>query len=122
MESQGALGWVLIPECFDDEGYSGATLDRPALDRLLFHISRGLIDQVIVHRLDRLSRSLRDCAKLLHEFRQVEVGLVVVTAPELSSSAQDNFMLNILASFADNAEPAIMQSHGAEVGLRSAFR
>lgn len=78
VESQCALGWVLIPELFDDEGYSGATLDRPALDRLLAHVSRGLVDQVIVHRLDRLSRSLRDSAKLLHDFRRVDVALVVV--------------------------------------------
>jgi DNA invertase Pin-like site-specific DNA recombinase len=101
VESQCALGWVLIAERFDDEGYSGATLGRPALDRLLAHVSRGLVDRVIVHRLDRLSRSLRDCAKLLHEFRRLEVGLIVVTAPELGYSAQDSFMLNILASFAE---------------------
>jgi len=96
VESRCALGWVLIPERFDDEGYSGATLDR-----LLARVSRGLVDQVIVHRLDRLSRSLRDSAKLLHDFRQVDVALVVVTAPELGYSAQDSFMLNILASFAE---------------------
>jgi DNA invertase Pin-like site-specific DNA recombinase len=59
------------------------------------------VDQVIVHRLDRLSRSLRDSAKLLHDSRQVDVALVVVTAPELGYSAQDSFMLNILASFAE---------------------
>ena len=101
MESQCALGWVLIPERFDDEGHSGATLDRPALDRLLARVSRGLVDQVMVHRLDRLSRCLRGWVKLLHEFRRLEVGLVVVTAPELGYSAQDSFMLNILASFAE---------------------
>ena len=101
MESQRANGWVLIPERFDDEGYSGATLDRPALDRLLADVGRGLVDQVVVHRLDRLSRSLRDCVKLLHEFRRVDVALVVVTSPELGYSAQDGFMLNILASFAE---------------------
>lgn len=78
-----------------------AALDRPALDRFLAHVSRGLVDQVIVHRLDRLSRSLRDSAKLLHDFRQVDVALVVVTAPELGYSAQESFMLNILASFAE---------------------
>jgi DNA invertase Pin-like site-specific DNA recombinase len=101
VESQCALGWVLISEPFDDEGYSGATLDRPALDRLLALVNRGLVDQVIVHRLDRLSRSLRDCSKLLHDFRRVDVGLVVATAPKLGYSAQDSFMLNILASFAE---------------------
>jgi hypothetical protein len=94
VESQCALGWVLISEPFDDEGYSGATLDRPALDRLVALVNRGLVDQVIVHRLDRLSRSVRDCSKLLHDFRRLDVGLVVATAPELGYSAQDSFMLN----------------------------
>ena len=73
VESQCALGWVLKAERFDDEGHSGATVDRPALDRLLAHVSRGLVDQVIVHRLDRLSRSLRGWVKLLHEFRRLEL-------------------------------------------------
>jgi DNA invertase Pin-like site-specific DNA recombinase len=80
---------------------SGATLDRPALDRLRALVRRGQVDQVIVHRLDRLSRSVRGYSTLLNEFRELEVGLVVVTAPELGHSAQDNFMLNILASFAE---------------------
>lgn len=101
VESQTDHGWKLIPERFDDEEYSGATLDRPALDRLLTLVRRGQVDQVIVHRLDRHSRSVRGYSALLHEFRELEVGLVVVTAPELGQSAQDNFMLNILASFAE---------------------
>jgi DNA invertase Pin-like site-specific DNA recombinase len=79
------------------------------------------VDRVVIHRLDRLSRSLLGCASLLKEFRERGIGLVIVTAPELGHAAQDSFMLNILASFADNAERAIMQSQGAEVGLRPAF-
>jgi site-specific DNA recombinase len=107
MESQCALWWVLIPERFDDEGHSGATLGSRRgtkvcrYYRCLARVSRGLVDQVIVHRLDRLSRSPRGWVKLLHEFRQMDVALVVVTAPELGYSAQDSFMLNILASFAE---------------------
>ena len=100
-ESQIAHGWTLIPERFDDDGYSGATLERPALDRLLGLVRKGQVDQVIVHRLDRLSRSVRGCAALLNEFRQLEIGLVIVTATELGHSAQDVFVLNILASFAE---------------------
>ena len=95
VESQIVHGWKLIPERFDDEGFSGATLGRPALDRLLTFVRRGQVDQIIVHRLDRLSRSVRGYSTLLNEFRELEVGLVVVTAPELGQSAQDNFMLNI---------------------------
>lgn len=100
-ESQSAHGWTLIPERFDDDGYSDATLDRPALDRLLGLVRKGQVDQVIVHRLDRLSRSVRGCVALLNEFRQLEIGLVIVTATELGHSAQDVFVLNILASFAE---------------------
>ena len=100
-ESQIAHGWTLIPERFDDDGYSGATLERPALDRLLGLVRKGQVDQVIVHHLDRLSRSVRGCAALLNEFRQLEISLVIVTATELGHSAQDVFVLNILASFAE---------------------
>jgi DNA invertase Pin-like site-specific DNA recombinase len=77
------------------------SLNRPALNRLLALIRRGEVDQILVHRLDRMSRSVRDCATLLDEFRRLEVGLVIVTAPELGLSAQDTFMLNIMASFAE---------------------
>ena len=101
VESQIVHGWKLMPERFDDEGYSRATLDRPALDRLLTLVRRGQADQVIDHRLDRLSRSVRGYSELLHEFRELEAGLVGVIAPELGQLAQDNCMLNILASFAE---------------------
>ena len=101
LESQQELGWTLLPERFDDEGYSGASLDRPALSRLLAQIRSGTVDQILIHRFDRLSRNVRDCVTVLDEFRRLEVGLVVVTAPELGDSAQDNFMLNIMASFAE---------------------
>ena len=101
LEFQREHGWTLIPDRFDDDGYSGASLDRPALNQLLSRIRSGDVDQILVHRLDRLSRSVRDCATLLDEFRRLEVGLVIVTAPELGLSAQDNFMLNIMASFAE---------------------
>jgi DNA invertase Pin-like site-specific DNA recombinase len=101
VESQALLGWRLVPERFDDDGFSGATLDRPALNRLVALVRSGEVDQVIVHRLDRLSRSLRGCVALLDELRQQGVDLVVATSPELGHAALDKFMLNILASFAE---------------------
>jgi site-specific DNA recombinase len=101
VESQREHGWTLLPDQFDDDGHSGALLDRPALNRVLALIRRGAVGQILVHRLDRLSRSVRHCVTLLDEFRRLEVGLVIVTAPELGHSAQDNFMLNIMASFAE---------------------
>jgi site-specific DNA recombinase len=101
VQSQREHGWTLLPERFDNDGYSGASLDRPGLSRLLAVVRRAGVDQILIHRLDRLSRSVRHCVTLLDEFRRLEVGLVVVTAPELGHSAQDNFMLNIMASFAE---------------------
>lgn len=83
IESQRELGWTLLPDRFDDDGYTGASLDRPGLNRLLGLVRRGAVDQILIHRFDRLSRSVRDCVTLLDEFRRLEVGLVVVTAPRL---------------------------------------
>jgi len=100
VRSQCFRRWVLLDERFDDEGYSGATSDRPGLQRLLTLIRTGAVDQVVIHRLDRLSRSLIGCASLLEEFRQRNVTLLIVTEPELGQTAQDSFVLNILASFA----------------------
>jgi site-specific DNA recombinase len=97
-ESQG---WAVVTERFDDDGYSGASLDRPALQRLLDLLRKIPLQHVLVHRLDRLSRSVRDCVTLLDEFRRLNVNLVIVTAPELGPTAQDQFILNILASFAE---------------------
>ena len=84
LESQREHGWTLLPDRFDDDGYSGASLDRPALNRLLALIRRGAVDQILVHRLDRLSRSVRHYVTLLDEFRRLEVGLVIVSTPEFT--------------------------------------
>jgi len=101
LKSQQWLGWRWIEERFDDEGYSGATLDRPALQRLLEKVRRGEIDRVLVYSLDRLSRNVIDGLQLLQEFRQRGVALVVATYPELGSAAQDNLIINILSVFAE---------------------
>jgi hypothetical protein len=63
LQSQRLHGWTLLKERFDDDGYSGATLDRPALNRLLTLVRRGQIDRILVHRLDRLSRGVGDCLR-----------------------------------------------------------
>lgn len=95
------MGYVIVEERFDDEGYSGTTLDRPALHRLLGVIRSGGIEQVVIHRLDRLSRNLRHFTTLFEELRDHNVTLVVVTAPGLGAAALDKLMLNVLASFAE---------------------
>src|SRR3954462_13712401 len=65
VRSQQAEGWTLNPDDYDDAGFSGGTLDRPALQRLIADIKAGLIDVVVVYKIDRLSRSLMDFAKLV---------------------------------------------------------
>ncbi|MBZ5623707.1 MAG: recombinase family protein [Acidobacteriia bacterium] len=115
--SQRSNGWVLIEERFEDDGYSGATSDRPALQRVLNLIRKREVDRLVLYRLDRLSRSLLGCASILHELRECGVGLVIVTAPELGNSAQDSFMLNILAAFAE-FEREMIASRIAESRVR----
>jgi DNA invertase Pin-like site-specific DNA recombinase len=96
-----AQGWSVVDEAFDDVGFSGATLDRPGLQRLLAFVRQAGADRILIHRLDRLSRNVRDCVGLFDEFRRLNLNLVIVTAPELGHAAQDHFLLNIMASFAE---------------------
>src|SRR5215207_3359178 len=77
--SQRPEGWVLVGDRYDDGGVSGGTLERPALKRLLADIERGVVDVVVVYKIDRLSRSLMDFAKLVDVFDANEVTFVSVT-------------------------------------------
>ena len=65
ISSQRHEGWVCLPACYDDGGFSGATIDRPALQRLLADITAGRVDTVVVYKIDRLTRSLADFAKIV---------------------------------------------------------
>ena len=71
--SQRQEGWVLVPDDYDDGGFSGGTLERPALKRLLADIEAGLIDVVVVYKIDRLSRSLMDFSRLVEVFDRQNV-------------------------------------------------
>jgi DNA invertase Pin-like site-specific DNA recombinase len=77
--SQRAEGWAAIREPYDDGGVSGGTLDRPALKRLLADVEAGLIDVIVVYKIDRLSRSLMDFARLVEIFERNQVTFVSVT-------------------------------------------
>ena len=77
--SQRAEGWTLVPDYYDDGGISGATLERPALKRLMADIEAGLVDVVLVYKIDRLSRSLMDFSKLVEVFNRTDVTFVSVT-------------------------------------------
>jgi site-specific DNA recombinase len=98
--SQRAEGWVLVPDRYDDGGVSGGTLERPALKRLTSDIEGGLVDVVVVYKIDRLSRSLMDFAKLVDVFDANEVTFVSVTQSFNTTTSMGRLTLNILLSFA----------------------
>ncbi|WP_372624527.1 recombinase family protein [Falsiroseomonas sp.] len=98
--SQRAEGWVLVRDRYDDGGFSGGTLERPALKRLLADIEAGLIDVIVVYKIDRLSRSLMDFAKLVETFEAHRVTFVSVTQSFNTTTSMGRLTLNILLSFA----------------------
>ncbi|RLP22759.1 recombinase family protein [Mesorhizobium sp. YM1C-6-2] len=98
--SQRSEGWVLVRDRYDDGGISGATLERPALKRLLADIDDGLVDVVVVYKIDRLSRSLMDFARLVDVFDRNGVTFVSVTQSFNTTTSMGRLTLNILLSFA----------------------
>jgi site-specific DNA recombinase len=98
--SQSAEGWLLVPDRYDDGGISGATLERPALQRLLADVEVGKIDVVVVYKIDRISRSLMDFAKLIDVFERNDVTFVAVTQQFNTTTSMGRLTLNVLLSFA----------------------
>jgi DNA invertase Pin-like site-specific DNA recombinase len=98
--SQAGLGWQLIPALYDDGGISGGHMDRPALQRLLGDIERGQVDVVVVYKIDRLTRSLMDFAKMVAVFDKHVVSFVSVTQQFNTTTSMGRLTLNVLLSFA----------------------
>jgi site-specific DNA recombinase len=98
--SQRPEGWIALPTEYDDGGFSGGTLERPALQRLLADIEAGLVDVVVVYKIDRLSRSLMDFSKLVEVFDRNAVTFVSVTQSFNTTTSMGRLTLNILLSFA----------------------
>lgn len=98
--SQKAEGWSLIPTQYDDGGFSGGTLERPALQRLLADIEKGGIDIIVVYKIDRLSRSLMDFAKLIEVFDRNKITFVSITQSFNTTTSMGRLTLNVLLSFA----------------------
>ena len=96
-------GWIALPERFDDEGESGSTMERPALERLLERIEEGGVDRVIIYRLDRITRSLRDWVKLAETLKRHNVSLSSTSGEGLdgADSALVQLMANMIATFAE---------------------
>src|SRR6478736_9905995 len=98
--SQKREGWTAVGEMYDDGGFSGATMERPAFQRLLSDVSAGKIDVVVVYKVDRLTRSLSDFAKIVDIFDRHAVSFVSVTQQFNTTSSMGRLTLNILLSFA----------------------
>src|SRR3981189_2375234 len=100
IKSQAHEGWRLIPDHFDDGGLSGASLNRPSLQRLLDGVREGRIDIILVYKVDRLTRSLADFAKLVELFDRHGVSFVSITQSFNTTSSMGRLTLNVLLSFA----------------------
>jgi site-specific DNA recombinase len=100
IRSQKHEGWVYLPELYDDGGISGATMERPALKRLLADIEADRIDAVVVYKVDRLTRSLSDFAKIVEVFDERAVSFVSVTQQFNTTTSMGRLTLNMLLSFA----------------------
>jgi site-specific DNA recombinase len=100
VRSQAGEGWTCLPERYDDGGFTGGNMERPALRRLLADIEAGRIDAVIVYKVDRLSRSLLDFARMMQTFEQHRVSFVSVTQQFNTATSMGRLVLNVLLSFA----------------------
>ncbi len=93
-------GWMLYPDRFDDGGFTGGNIERPALKRLMADIEAGKIDVVVVYKIDRLTRSLADFSKLIEIFEKYHVSFVSVTQQFNTTTSMGRLVLNVLLSFA----------------------
>jgi site-specific DNA recombinase len=100
IKSQGGEGWTVVRQRYDDGGFSGASMTRPGLQRLLADIDAKLIDAVVVYKVDRLTRSLADFARILERLDQQGAAFVSVTQAFNTKSSMGRLTLNVLLSFA----------------------
>jgi site-specific DNA recombinase len=100
IKSQASLGWKVITQPYDDPAFSGGNLERPALKQLLKDIEAGKVDVVVVYKIDRLTRSLADFAKLVEAFDARSISFVAVTQQFNTTTSMGRLTLNVLLSFA----------------------
>src|SRR5688572_23385845 len=99
IRSQAHRNWLELPHLYDDGGYSGGNLERPAMKRLLSDIESGRIDIVVIYKIDRLSRSLTDFVRLMEVLQRYDVSFVSVTQTFDTSDSMGRLVLNILLTF-----------------------
>src|SRR3954449_8429610 len=107
--SQRQQGWIALPDHYDDGGYTGGNMERPALQRLLADIANGRIDCVVVYKVDRLSRSLLDFARIIAVLDQRGTGFVSITQQFNTTASIGRLTLNILLSFAQFEQETIAE-------------
>src|SRR5438128_3204403 len=100
IKSQASQGWKALPQHYDDPAYSGGNLDRPALKKLLADIEARRIDVVVVYKIDRLTRSLADFAKLVEAFDARSISFVAVTQQFNTTTSIGRLTLNVSLSLA----------------------
>lgn len=100
IESQKLLGWRALPDRYDDGGFSGGTMERPGLQKLLRDIDDAKVDIIVVYKIDRLSRSLLDFTQMIDSFNKKDVCFVSVTQQISTTDSTGRMMLNILMTFA----------------------
>ncbi len=98
--SQRSEGWIPVVDDYDDPGFSGGNTERPGLKRLMADIERGLVDIVVVYKIDRLTRNLADFSKMVEVFERQSVSFVSVTQQFNTTTSMGRLMLNVLLSFA----------------------
>jgi site-specific DNA recombinase len=100
VQSQASEGWLGLPDHYDDGGFTGGNMDRPALQRLLADVAARKVDAILVYKIDRLSRSLLDFARMMEVFEQHRVAFVSITQQFNSATSMGRLVLNVLLSFA----------------------
>src|ERR1019366_8575845 len=100
ISSQAGEGWRLVKTAYDDGGFSGAGMERPGLQQLLSNIREGLVDTVVVYKVDRLTRSFTDFARMVELFDTKGVSFVAITQQFNTTTSMGRLTLNVLLSFA----------------------
>ena len=109
IESQRLQGWRALPDRYDDGGFSGGTMERPGLQRLLADVDAGKVDVIVVYKIDRLSRSLLDFMKMIERFNQQGVSFVSVTQHFNTTDPTGRMFLGILITFAQYEREVIAE-------------
>ena len=101
IRSQAGRGWVASEESYDDGGFTGANMERPGFQKLLDQVRQGLIEVVVIYKVDRLSRSLLDFARVMEHFNRHRTAFVSITQNFSTADPVGRLTLNMLMSFAE---------------------